>query len=96
MSSHDALRLKVIYQNVRDVIILFGHSIKQHANMASFGVRSKSGKALQNPRLLYVSCVSKEDFPVRPVGLSRVELICRLLRFVVSIDVVCSDWATFI
>ena len=36
MSSHDALRLKVIFQNFRDVIILFGRSIKQHVNMASF------------------------------------------------------------
>ena len=52
-------------------------------------VRAKSGKDLQNSRLQYVSCVSKEDLTVCPVGLSRVELICRLLRFVVSLDVVC-------
>ena len=44
-------------------------------NMASFvTVKVKSANVFRNSRLLYVYCVSKEDFPVCPVGLGCVEL----------------------
>ena len=46
--------------------------------MASFvTVRAKTANALRNDRLLHVYCVSEEDFPVCPVGLSCVDLVCR-------------------
>ena len=31
----------------------------------------------QNSPLLYVFCVSKENFPTRPIGLPCVDLVCR-------------------
>ena len=49
-----------------------------HENIASFTVvRGESATAFQNSPLLYVFCVSKEDFPTRPIGLPCVNLVCR-------------------
>lgn len=46
--------------------------------MASFvSVAGESSKSLTNSPLLYVHCLSKDDYPVRPLGLSCVDLICR-------------------
>ena len=47
-------------------------------NMASLvSVAGESSKSLTNSPLLYVHCLSKDDYPVRPLGLSCVDLICR-------------------
>ena len=49
-----------------------------HENMASFSVvRGERATAFQKSALLYVFCVSKEDFPIRPIGLPCVNLVCR-------------------
>ena len=46
--------------------------------MASFmSVTGECANVLQNFPLLFVHCVSKEDFPVRPLGLGCVHLVCR-------------------
>ena len=46
--------------------------------MASFVVvNGECATAFQNSPLLYVFCVSKEDFPTRPIGLPCVDLVCR-------------------
>ena len=46
--------------------------------MASFNtIPGESASALQNCRMLYVHCISKENFIVRPRDLSCVELVCR-------------------
>ena len=79
-SSHNALRFTLIYQNFGDVIIWFGrlHWTSQHGGVASFvSVAGESSKSLTNSPLLYVHCLSKDDYPVRPLGLSCVDLICR-------------------
>ena len=49
-----------------------------HENMASFTVvRGERATAFQKSPLLYVFCVSKEDFPTHPIGLPYVNLVCR-------------------
>lgn len=46
--------------------------------MASFThVAGYCANVLRNTPLLYIHCVSKEDFTVCPLGLGCVELICR-------------------
>ena len=46
--------------------------------MASFNtIPGESASALQNCRMLYVHCISKENFIARPRDLSCVELVCR-------------------
>lgn len=46
--------------------------------MASFMVvRGERATAFQNSPLLYVFCVSKENFPTRPIGLPCVNIVCR-------------------
>ena len=47
--------------------------------MASFNtIPGESASALQNCRMLYVHCISKENFIARPRDLSCVELVCRV------------------
>ena len=77
MLSHDALRLKLIYRNFRDVIILFGCSLNKHQHGVICDGESENCKCAAELSLVYVYCVSKEDFPVFPVGLGCVGLICR-------------------
>ena len=46
--------------------------------MASFNtIPGESASALQNCRMLYVHCISKENFIARPRDLSCVEFVCR-------------------
>ena len=49
--------------------------------MASFtAVHGECATVFQNSPLLYVYCVSKEDSPVRPLGLPCIYLVCRQLH----------------
>ena len=50
------------------------------SNMASFmAVDGECATVFQNSPLLYVYCVSN-DFPVRPLGLPCIDLVCRQLH----------------
>ena len=57
---------------------LFADARRSNIVMASFSsVADECANSLRNSPLLYIHCVSKEDFPVRPIGLPCVELVCR-------------------
>ena len=57
---------------------LYSDARRSDSEMVPFlWVGGECANSLRNSLLLYVHCVSKEDLPVRPIGLSCVELICR-------------------
>lgn len=75
--SHDALCFKLIYRKFwwrHHLILLFA----PRGLMASFNtIPGDSASALQNCHMLYVHCISKENFIARPRDLSFMELVCR-------------------